>query len=43
MSYTRRGDSKLKKWSCGCPVNVRVAVADFRAVCLDCGEQFVRQ
>jgi hypothetical protein len=38
---TRVG-SKLKKWSCGCdrPVNVRVAVADFRAVCLKCNRRF---
>lgn len=34
------GQSKLKKWSCGC-TNVRVAVADFRAVCLKCNERFV--
>ena len=27
------GKSKLKKWSCGC-TNVRVAIADFRAICL---------
>jgi len=40
-----RGNSKLKKWSCGCrpPVNVRVAIATFRARCLDCGCEFVRQ
>jgi hypothetical protein len=37
--------AKLKKWSCGCrpPVNVRVAVAKFRARCLDCGCEFERQ
>jgi hypothetical protein len=34
-----RGGSKLKKWSCGC-TNVRVAVADFRARCLNCGNEF---
>jgi hypothetical protein len=33
------GQSKLKKWSCGC-TNVRVAVADFRALCLKCGGEF---
>ncbi|HYH68862.1 MAG TPA: hypothetical protein VD866_29485 [Urbifossiella sp.] len=35
--------SKLKKWSCGCtpPVNVRVAVSDFRAQCLCCGGPFL--
>jgi SprT-like family len=34
-----RGGSKLKKWSCGC-TNVRVAIADFRAMCLKCGNEF---
>jgi len=38
---TRSGSSKLKKWSCGC-TNVRVAVADFQARCLKCGNLFVR-
>lgn len=33
------GKSKLNKWSCGC-TNVRVAIADFRAMCLKCGELF---
>jgi hypothetical protein len=33
------GRSKLKKWSCGC-TNVRVAVADFRAKCLKCNNEF---
>lgn len=33
------GDSKLKKWSCACPVNVRCAVA-LRARCLRCGAFF---
>ena len=36
-----RGDSKLKKWSCGC-TTARVAVADFRAKCLKCGCEFKR-
>jgi len=42
---SKAGSSKLKKWSCGCrpPVNVRVAIATFRARCLDCGCEFVRQ
>lgn len=42
---TTPGNSKLKKWSCGCrpPVNVRVAIATFRAQCLDCGCLFERQ
>lgn len=34
-----RGKSKLKKWTCGC-TNVRVAVRDFRAKCLKCGNDF---
>ncbi len=34
-----KGSSKLKKWSCQC-TNVRVAIADFQAQCLKCGEQF---
>jgi predicted SprT family Zn-dependent metalloprotease len=40
-----KGSSKLKKWSCGCrpPVNVRVAVANFRARCLNCGCEFEQQ
>jgi hypothetical protein len=36
-----RGDSKSKKWSCGC-TTARVAVADFRARCLKCGNEFKR-
>lgn len=34
--------SKLKKWSCECvpPVNVRVAIAPFLAVCLHCNARF---
>ena len=36
-----RGDSKQKKWTCGC-TNVRVAVADFKALCLKCGNDFYR-
>jgi hypothetical protein len=36
-----RGQSKLKKWTCGC-TNVRVAVPDFQAVCLKCKRKFVR-
>ncbi len=36
--------TKLKKWSCNCnpPVNVRVARADFHALCLHCNHEFVR-
>ena len=31
--------SKLKKWTCGC-TNVRVAIDDFQAKCLKCGNKF---
>lgn len=34
-----KGRSKLKKWTCGC-TNVRVAVQDFQANCLKCGNEF---
>jgi predicted SprT family Zn-dependent metalloprotease len=37
------GKSKLKLWICKCtpkPVRVRVAIKDFQARCLKCGEQF---
>jgi hypothetical protein len=40
------GNSKLKLWVCSCtpnPVHVRVAIADFRAVCLKCNQMFVRK
>lgn len=37
-----RGQSKLKKWSCKC-TNVRVAVANFHALCLNCNQKFVLQ
>lgn len=42
VQYVVRGTSKLKKWSCQCnpPLNVRVAVAHFRAKCLWCGHEF---
>jgi hypothetical protein len=36
------GNSKMKKWSCGC-TNVRCAVADLRVQCLKCGQPFQRQ
>ena len=39
-------NSKLKPWICSCkpnPVHVRVAVEDFRARCLKCGQMFVRK
>jgi hypothetical protein len=36
-----RGESKMKKWTCGC-TTVRVAIADFRAQCLKCGKEFKR-
>jgi len=35
----QRGFSKLKKWSCGCQ-NARVAIPDFQARCLKCGNIF---
>jgi hypothetical protein len=38
----RRGQSKLKKWSCGC-TNVRVAVRDFKAQCLKCKNLFKKE
>ena len=34
-----RGSSKLGGWTCGC-TNARVAVADFYAKCLRCGNLF---
>jgi hypothetical protein len=37
------GNSKLKKWTCACGTNVRVAVAHFRALCLNCKQEFVQQ
>ncbi len=35
-----RQKTKLKKWSCGCGVNVRVARPDFNATCNSCGTLF---
>ena len=40
------GNSKLKLWVCSCqpkPVHVRVAISDFRAKCLKCGQLFKRK
>jgi len=34
--------SKLKKWTCPCGVNVRVAIAEFDATCNKCGGRFAR-
>jgi len=34
-----KGNSKLKKWTCGC-TNIRVAVKEFEAKCLKCGNKF---
>ena len=34
-----KGKSKLKKWTCGC-TNIRVAVKEFEAKCLKCGNKF---
>jgi len=42
----RQGTSKLKPWICGCkprPIHVQVAVQDFQARCLKCGQIFVRK
>jgi hypothetical protein len=39
------GNSKLKLWVCQCtpkPVRVRVAIEDFQARCLKCGQLFAR-
>lgn len=38
-----RQRTKLKKWACGCGVNVRVARPDFDATCNHCGTQFQRK
>ena len=43
---SKYNNSKLKPWICSCkpnPVHVRVAVEDFRARCLKCGQMFVRK
>lgn len=41
-SLRPKGESKLKKWICSCPrpVNVRVAISDFQAMCLVCQTRF---
>ncbi len=41
MVRKKPGGSKLVKWSCGC-TNVRVAISDFQAECLKCGNKFFR-
>jgi hypothetical protein len=41
--WTGSGNSKLKLWMCSCqpkPVRVRVAISDFHARCLKCGQLF---
>lgn len=38
-SSKKTGQSKLKKWTCGYQ-NVRVAIVNFQAKCLKCGNQF---
>jgi hypothetical protein len=45
LGFGSGGNSKLKKWSCYCqpPINVRVAITDFQAVCLKCGQAFERR
>jgi uncharacterized protein involved in outer membrane biogenesis len=35
--------SNLKKWTCSCGVNVRVAIDDFEATCNKCDTEFVRK
>ena len=40
---TIEGRSKLHKWSCHCPVNIRCAVTHLRAECLVCKHEFRRQ
>ncbi len=44
LRHVPSSSTKLKKWSCCCvpPVNVRVAVRDFQAICLRCGQIFRR-
>lgn len=37
----RRDNSPFAKFSCGC-TTVRVAKSDFRARCLECGNEFLR-
>jgi hypothetical protein len=39
----KAGGSKLKKWSCDCGCNVRVAVEEFDATCNLCDSKFVKQ
>jgi hypothetical protein len=34
--------SRLKKWTCRCAVNVRVAISDFDATCNRCCAKFVK-
>lgn len=34
--------SRLRKWTCPCGVNARVAIADFQAICMKCGGRFQR-
>lgn len=35
--------TRLRLWECDCPVKVRVASNDFRAVCSRCDQEFKRQ
>lgn len=44
VTTSKAGNSKLKLWVCQCPkpVRVRVAISDFRARCLKCGQLFVK-
>lgn len=40
MMACNKPKGKLKLWVCSCPVRVRVAVKDFHAQCLRCGQPF---
>jgi hypothetical protein len=37
---TKKQKSRLRLWQCRCPIKVRVASDDFKAVCLKCEAQF---
>lgn len=45
VPLAKPGNSKLKLWICGCkpPTRARVAISEFRAKCLKCGQLFVRR
>jgi hypothetical protein len=37
---TKKQESRLRLWVCRCPIKVRVASDDFRALCLKCESEF---